>query len=133
MTLEWKNINLNQAMQQVLKGQSLTYTIIEKTIVVKQQTTGAQNGIDEQVQMRPPPIDIRGRIVNESGEVKVLDFGLATDDRAIDLGTAGGVLGTPAYMSPEQAAGKKVEASSDVFSAGALFYEMFTSKKAFSR
>src|SRR4030095_16533912 len=82
--------------------------------------------------------DIKPRniIVSESGEVKVLDFGLATDDRAIDLAslgdTAAGVLGARAYMSPEQAAGKKVEASSDVFSAGALFYEMFTGKKAFA-
>jgi len=86
--------------------------------------------------------------IKEDGTVKVLDFGLAkaldSDEAAIDdsamsqsptltrQGTALGViLGTAAYMSPEQAKGKRVDKRTDIFAFGALVYEMLTGKKAF--
>src|SRR6266436_949236 len=80
-------------------------------------------------------------IVDESGLVKVLDFGLAkvaglgvsaTAVETVTLGTMPGVIvGTVAYMSPEQAEGKVVDARSDIFSTGAVFYEMLTGRRAF--
>ena len=69
--------------------------------------------------------------------IKVLDFGLAKlmEDGANEAGSTrtveGTVLGTAAYMSPEQAEGKAVDARSDIFSFGALLYEMLTGKRAF--
>ena len=69
--------------------------------------------------------------------VKVLDFGLAKlmEDGANEAGSTrtleGTVLGTAAYMSPEQAEGKAVDARSDIFSFGAVLYEMLTGKRAF--
>ena len=69
--------------------------------------------------------------------MKVLDFGLAKlmEDGANEAGPTrtleGTVLGTAAYMSPEQAEGKAVDARSDIFSFGALLYEMLTGKRAF--
>jgi Tol biopolymer transport system component len=80
-------------------------------------------------------------MVTESGLVKVLDFGLAklrpkgpaSGDAATEtLRTAEGtVMGTSAYMSPEQAEGRAVDARSDVFSYGAVLYEMVTGQRAF--
>ena len=78
-------------------------------------------------------------MVDEHGLVKVLDFGLAklTEAAAADAETAtmrtgqGVVLGTAAYMSPEQAEGKQIDSRSDVFGFGSMFYEMLTGQRAF--
>jgi serine/threonine protein kinase/Tol biopolymer transport system component len=77
-------------------------------------------------------------IVTEQGRVKVLDFGLAKQaappqegDTAEPITKAGQVFGTAAYMSPEQAQGKRADARSDIFAFGALLYEMVTGRRAF--
>jgi len=78
-------------------------------------------------------------LVTKDG-VKLLDFGLAKISEAKDasvtltLGAqtlAGTILGTAAYMSPEQAEGKPADARSDVFSFGAVLYEMLSGRRAF--
>ena len=83
-------------------------------------------------------------MVGTGGAVKVLDFGLAKLNEpaaaagASELPTgdartaAGVILGTPAYMSPEQAEGKPVDARSDIFSFGAVLYEIATGRRAFT-
>ena len=82
-------------------------------------------------------------MVDEHGLVKVLDFGLAKlteiaptgedDDTytARPMTEEGKIVGTVAYMSPEQAEGRKVDARSDIFSFGAVLYEMLTGRRAF--
>jgi serine/threonine protein kinase len=74
--------------------------------------------------------------VTSAGIVKILDLGLArmtsADDGETRIGASPGmVLGTAAYMSPEQARGLKVDATSDVFSFGAVLYEMLAQRRAF--
>src|ERR1700693_164227 len=82
--------------------------------------------------------------ITPNGTVKVLDFGLAKaledDFSATDISTsptlshaatkAGILLGTAAYMSPEQARGKKADRRADIWSFGAVLYEMLTGKSA---
>lgn len=64
--------------------------------------------------------------------LKVLDFGIAkVQVTGAERTTPGLVLGTPAYMSPEQVSGQKVSSASDVYSLGAVFYEMLAGKRLF--
>ncbi len=67
-----------------------------------------------------------------NGRVKVLDFGLARPvDSQAELTRSGAVIGTPAYMSPEQARGQKVDGRTDLFSLGAVLYRLVTGRLPF--
>ncbi len=70
-------------------------------------------------------------LVRPNGELKIVDFGIAR--LASSSMTASGLLvGTPDYMSPEQARGHEIDQRSDIFSAGAVFYYMLTGRKPFA-
>ena len=85
-------------------------------------------------------------LVNERGQVKVLDFGLVkhlfdapVSDVDLDARTiystktrSDVIVGTPLYLSPEQATGKEIDGRSDLFALGALLYECMTGQSAFS-
>jgi serine/threonine-protein kinase len=79
-------------------------------------------------------------MVNEKGQVKILDFGLAKfieadadAETSVRLNSSGAVMGTVPFMSPEQLRGKTVDKRTDIFSLGALLYEMLAGKPAFNR
>src|SRR5688572_20486810 len=85
-------------------------------------------------------------VINERGQVKVLDFGLVKNlfeqpSSGVDLDAntlystqtrSDVIVGTPLYLSPEQATGKAVDGRSDLFALGALLYECLTGQSAFS-
>lgn len=71
-------------------------------------------------------------IESPSGRVRVLDFGLALASSPVDaLANSGSVIGTPGYLSPEQARGERLDDRSDLFSAGVVLYELACGKPPF--
>lgn len=71
-------------------------------------------------------------LISLKGEVRISDFGVARGEDSPNLTSTGTVVGTPFYMSPEQAEGKKLTLQSDIYSLGIVLYEMVTGKKPFS-
>ena len=82
-------------------------------------------------------------LVTADGRAKVLDFGIATKlelgsdvtetTQGTELTVGGALIGTPAYMSPEQVRGEAIDKRADNWAFGCLFYELVTGRKAFAR
>jgi serine/threonine protein kinase len=106
----------------------LLKTIDDKLSVMEQISSGLAFAHSKGVihrDLKPANIHIQ-----PNGQVKIVDFGLARIETS-DMTQEGIVLGTPNYMSPEQAMGDRVDARSDIFSAGAVFYEILSNHKPF--
>ena len=118
----------------------ITEALAIATQIVEALDVAHQRGIIHR-DLKPANITI-----SATGTVKILDFGLAKDLEQIDtdatisivraasaptLSTVGAILGTAAYMSPEQARGERVDARTDLFSLGAVLYEIVTGRQAF--
>jgi hypothetical protein len=105
---------------------------VDEALAIAQQIAEAldaahQRGIVHR-DLKPGNIKVR-----EDGTVKVLDFGLATigDASAADEIDAGTIVGTAAYMSPEQAKGHPVTRTTDIWALGCVLYEMLTGRVPF--
>ncbi len=70
-------------------------------------------------------------MIDSDGRLRLLDFGLASLRDQDKLTKTGAVLGTPAYMSPEQIRGQKLTETSDIFSVGSVLFELFTGRSPF--
>ncbi len=70
-------------------------------------------------------------MVLPNGVVKLMDFGISRKATGRDALTEGAVVGTPAYMSPEQARGRAVDARSDLYAVGIVMFEMFVAVRPF--
>jgi tetratricopeptide (TPR) repeat protein len=104
---------------------------IEESIEIMRQVCAAlhaahsENVIHRDLKPQNILIDVRGKVV-------VMDFGLARSIEMPGMTQTGTVLGTPAYMSPEQAKGAYVDARSDLFAFGIMFYELLTGTVPFA-
>lgn len=70
-------------------------------------------------------------LIDKSGTIKISDFGISKVSDLTRLTVSGDIIGTPAYMSPEQASGKQLDERSDIFSAGVMLYEMLSHTNPF--
>jgi serine/threonine protein kinase len=70
-------------------------------------------------------------LLNDTGILKVMDFGLAKAVQSVELTIAGTIMGTPTYMSPEQAMGENADARSDIYALGIVLYKMAAGKVPF--
>jgi len=111
------------------KIQKETLTIPGAIDIVMQTAEGLAKAHEQGITHRDiKPANI---MITNDGIVKILDFGLAKLNGQSGLTTIGTTLGTTAYMSPEQASGSPVDVRTDLWSLGAVFYEMLTGEIPF--
>jgi formylglycine-generating enzyme required for sulfatase activity/dienelactone hydrolase len=110
---------------------------VEEAVSITVQITEAMSAAHEKgvIHRDLKPANIK---ITPEGRVKVLDFGIAKvfgDQKREQLGTIvtqpGQVIGTPGYMSPEQALGKDIDHRTDIWSFGCVLYEMLTGRRPF--
>jgi tetratricopeptide (TPR) repeat protein len=70
-------------------------------------------------------------MIDQSGQARILDFGIARTVKGRGITGAGVMIGTPEYMSPEQVEGQEVDQRSDIYSLGVILYEMLTARVPF--
>ena len=70
-------------------------------------------------------------MLTDSGCIKVMDFGIARVDGSAHLTSAGGMMGTPAYMAPEQVLGRTIDARADLYAMGVIFYRLISAELPF--
>jgi len=138
-------------VMELVEGQTLADRIshgpvpVDEALEISRQIAEALEAAHEKgvIHRDLKPANIK---VDPEGKVKVLDFGLAkafadevpdselsqSPTLSRDATRAGVILGTAAYMSPEQAKGKAVDKRSDIFSFGIVLFEMLTGKRAFA-
>jgi serine/threonine protein kinase len=120
-----------------ISGEDLKSTIIRleqvsvgKTLLIAKQIC---KGLAEAHRLGVVHRDLKPHniIIDREGEVRIMDFGIALSRRTAGITEAGVMIGTPEYMSPEQAAGKELDNRSDIYSLGVIMFELLTGSVPF--
>jgi serine/threonine-protein kinase len=121
-----------------IEGQSLKDKLKSGPLVLDESVNIAiqvAEGLDEAHKKGIVHRDIKPAniMLTEKGQAKITDFGLAKLSWGADLTKTSTIMGTVAYMSPEQAKGEEVDNRTDIWSLGAIMYEMLTGKRPFKK
>lgn len=116
-----------KTLSQLLREQKVL-SIEEAAPIVEQILQALEGANREQIVHRD--IKPSNVMITTDGRAKVMDFGIAKLP-SFSMTVTGTVLGTPYYMSPEQISGQKVDIRSDIFSVGAVLYEIVTGERPF--
>jgi serine/threonine protein kinase len=116
-----------RTLQSLLKTERLT---LATTIAIAAQVASALQYAHEHkiIHRDVKPANI---MITPSFEARITDFGIAKSDGATHLTMSGSLIGTPDYMSPEQAKGEDVDCRSDIFSLGCVLFECAAGEKPF--
>ncbi len=107
-------------------GKGYPFTTEEKVKIIREICRALEAAHGEGVVHRDlKPHNI---MIETGGRAVVMDFGIARSTQDTGLTSTGALIGTPAYMSPEQAKGEKIDTRSDLFSLGVIFYELLTGR-----
>ncbi|MCG6950321.1 MAG: protein kinase [Acidobacteria bacterium] len=113
--------------QRILRGPMSIDEVVEIAIQIGEALGAAHEGGIVHRDVKPANI-----LITDHDQVKVVDFGLAKLAGEATVTRQGSVIGTPAYMSPEQATGDEIDGRSDLWALGAVLYEMVTGRRAFA-
>jgi CHASE2 domain-containing sensor protein/predicted Ser/Thr protein kinase len=130
-----EDLGMSYIVMEFVEGQTLTQWMKKKRLNVPQikhviYHAGLGLGFAHENGVFHRDVKPDNIMLSTTGGVKVMDFGIARSVES-SLTKTGSVMGTPAYMSPEQVNGQKVDGRSDVFSLGVILYELLTGRKPF--
>jgi serine/threonine-protein kinase len=119
-----------QDLAQILKG-GVRFSVDQALTIVLQAAEGLAAAAESGLIHRD--IKPANMMLSPKGQVKIMDFGLAkmAAGDAIDVTEAGSIVGTASYMSPEQGLGKELDFRTDIYSLGAVLYELLTGRPPF--
>jgi len=132
---------LDYIVMECVPGQSLAAKLSAGALTVRESTTivlQVAEALEEAHRQGVIHRDLKPAnvLITPRGNAKVLDFGLAklfaASDATQSMAETQGILGTPLYMSPEQASGKSVDARTDLWSLGVLYYQCLTGQVPFN-
>jgi len=105
------------------------FSVNEGCEIVRQICSGLEAAHNEGVVHRD--LKPQNVMLDAQGRVFLMDFGLARSMELVGMTRTGALIGTPTYMSPEQARGEKADVRTDIFALGVIFYELLTGKRPY--